>query len=62
MASRLIVSVACVLSIAACSEKGAPKMSEEWCDAMLDKPNVEWAEEDFEVFGANCLFNEKQPE
>ena len=27
-----------------------------WCDAMLEKPNIEWTDTDARVFGEHCLF------
>ncbi len=58
MASRLILASLFVFCGMACSEKDVPKMSQEWCDAMLDKPNSEWTEEDFRAFAADCLYND----
>lgn len=32
--------------------------SEAWCDAMLDKPNADWTENDFQVFSRDCLYEQ----
>ncbi|WP_155238660.1 DUF3012 domain-containing protein [Teredinibacter turnerae] len=31
------------------------KQSQEWCDQMLEKPNAEWVEEDYQSFSCDCI-------
>jgi|GEM_PF-3579572 len=26
-----------------------------WCDAMLEKPNAKWTDEEMRIFGKNCI-------
>ncbi len=35
-----------------CAEK---KMTEEWCEEMMIKPNKEWTEKDAQLFARDCL-------
>lgn len=32
--------------------------SEAWCDAMLEKPNADWTEDDFQIFSRDCLYDQ----
>lgn len=43
-------SVAAILS--GCSEK---KMTQEWCEEMMLKPNDQWEEKEYKLFARDCL-------
>ncbi|WNO07662.1 DUF3012 domain-containing protein [Teredinibacter sp. KSP-S5-2] len=57
MATRIVYIAFASVCLFGCSEK---RMSEEWCDSMIDKPNSEWTEQDFTSFSQDCLYNEKK--
>ncbi|WP_045859599.1 DUF3012 domain-containing protein [Teredinibacter purpureus] len=38
-----------------CAEK---KMTEEWCEALMERPNNQWTEDDAVLFARDCLYSE----
>jgi|GEM_PF-1249803 len=53
MAFRLALGLFLLMFLSSCSEK---KMTEQWCEAMMEKPNQEWTnEKDIELFARDCL-------
>jgi len=40
----------------ACAEE---KKSEEWCEAMMLKPNQAWTESEAQSFARDCLYNDE---
>jgi len=65
MKSTSIALVMLSLLLHACSEKdpiGLPteKMTEEWCEQMMVKPNNEWIETEIQLFARDCTYADQE--
>ena len=59
---KIAALLAVSLCIAACGESKASrsKMSDEWCETMMQTANQAWTEEQAKLFARDCLYNDQQ--